>query len=376
MNNFVKKVPLIAVCIGLGTPGLSFARDVDDIVNDWWKSTSYLGANGGSSFDMLSDDIPSFFDAHVYKVLVRHGSRIDAIKFNWDYKGESKTTSSEYYGGSGGSQSSFTLDDNEYIRKIKICDNGEHDRVGYIKFWTNFGNYYDFGDTQNTCRTWSYSDQHIIGLWGREGDEIDKAGIVVAPRVNLDVTDIEINEDTYSTLTTSTTASSTQVLFNDTSTSQSTSVSVAYTDKTEFTNTYSETSGISSTYGIEVGVSTDWFDLFDVSTKLSTSVTSEESLTIGESITESSWSTTTITVNATVPANAIVVAEAIVYYTEEEVDYTMTVENTYTDEEFNVEGTFTGINTNVYGSWSQIGTIENGVIDIYEAFEDEYGYYE
>jgi hypothetical protein len=368
----------VVACVGFAAANLSFARDVDDIVDDWWTSTAYRGGTGGSGFDMY-DDLPDYFDTHVYKVQVRHGERIDAIKFYWDYKGGTKTTSSEYYGGGGGSQSSFSLSDDEFIRKIEICSSDsdwDEGRVGYIKFWTTDGNKYSYGDTAKNCNTWSYTNKHIVGLWGREGDEIDRLGIIGAPIVNLEVTGIDIDDNSYDTATTSTTYSSSQVLFNDTSTSQSTTVSVEYKDITSFANSYSETSGISEEYGVEAEVSSDYFDLVDVSTTLSYSVTQQDTLTVGETITESEWVTSTSSISVTVPANSIVVAEAVAYYGDEDVDYTMTVENTYTGEEFDVEGTFSGTSTTVWASWSEIGSISDGEIDIYDAYEEEYGSYE
>lgn len=365
----------------LGAADIALARDVTDIVDDWWKSTAYRGGSGGDTFRMWSNgDIPEYFDTHVYKVRVRHGERIDGFQFLYDYNGASQTKSSNTFGGSGGSWSSFTLDDDEYIKKVKACTTSstwDEGRIGYLKFWTSDGDTYAYGDTASNCKTWGgYHKQHILGFWGRDGDEIDRLGIYVGPRVDLEVTDIDLDTTSYATATNATTFSSSQVLFNDSSSSQSTSIAVSYTDKSEFSNTYSETSGITTTSGVEVGVSSDWFGLATVSATLSSSVSSEESLTVGETVTESSTTTTKITVNATVPAYTVMIAEAIAYYTNEEVDYTMTVENTYTGEEFDVEGTFSGVSTSVYGSWTEIGTIENGVIDIYDAFEDEYGHYE
>ena len=92
-----------------------------------------------------------------------------------------------------------------------------------------------------------YSSQ-IIGLWERSGNEIDRAGIILAPLVNFQITDIDIDTGSYESFNTaSTTFTSSQVLFNDTSTSQTSQIGVAYTEESSFSNTYSETSGITET---------------------------------------------------------------------------------------------------------------------------------
>lgn len=165
-------------------------------------------------------------------------------------------------------------------------------------------------------------------------------------------------------------------MFNDTSTSQTSQIGVAYTEESSFSNTYSETSGITETTGVTVSTKADFFSLAEVSSTLSASVSAQESLTVGETVSSSSTTSTTVKIDVNIPAYSIVVAEVVAYYGDEQVDYTMTVENTYDGEEFEVKGTFAAETTQVYGSWTEIGTIEKGVIDIYDAFEYEYGHYE
>ena len=128
--------------------------------------------------------------------------------------------------------------------------------------------------------------------------------------------------------------------------------------------------------GVTVSTKADFFSLAEVSSTLSASVSAQESLTVGETVSSSSTTSTTVKIDVNIPAYSIVVAEAVAYYGDEQVDYTMTVENTYDGEEFEVKGTFAAETTQVYGSWTEIGTIEKGVIDIYDASEYEYGHYE
>lgn len=377
MKTINKSVPIFALCCVMSTQVI--ARDITDLVNDREWSSSYRGGTGGSSFDM-KNKIPNSFDAHVSKVTVRHGERVDAIKFEWDYDSGAKSASSESYGGSGGNVSSFRLSDDEYIVKVKVWgtdSDWNEGRVGRISFTTSDGDIYDYGGTSKNLQQWgTFSASQIIGLWGREGNEVDRAGIIVAPLVDLQITNIDIDADSYASSTRASTFTSSQVLFNDTSADQSTQVSVAYTESSGFSNSYSETSGITETLGVSVSTKGGLFGLAEVSSSLSASVAAQQSLTVGETVSTTSTTSTSININANVAAHRIVVAEAVAYYGTDEVDYTMTIENVYDNETFDVKGTFTGESTKVYGSWTEIGTIEKGVIDIYEAFEDEYGYYE
>lgn len=377
MNKIYQRLSVIALCCGLLSP--SYARDVTDIVDDRQWSSQYRGGTGGSNFNM-KNDLPNYFDTRVTKVAVRHGSRIDAVKFYWDYNSDNSATSSDFYGGSGGNLSSFSLSDDEHIVKIKIWgtdSDSDEGRVGRISFTTSDGDVYDYGSTAKNLKQWgAFSASQIIGLWGREGSEIDRAGIIIAPLVNLMVTDIELDNNSYKSTSNSSTFVSSQILYNDTSVAQSTQVSVVYTEASSFENSYSETAGITKTMGVEVETSGDLFGLAKVSTTISGSVSGQESLTIGESVSTSSSTSTWVKVDANVAAHTIVVAEAVAYYDTDEIDYTMTVENTYDGEEFEVKGTFTGEGTQVFGSWTEIGTINQGVIDVYSAFEDEYGYLE
>jgi len=370
----------VLVVIGLMLMTQSvFARDVTALVNDREVSSDYRGGNGGSSFSM-KNEIPKYFDARVKKVRVRHNHRIDAVQFEWEYQNGTKTKKSSYYGGTGGKESSFTLSDGEFINKIKIWgtdSKASSGRVGRIAFTTSKGKVYDYGDTANNLQQLGkYSNKQIIGLWGKDGTEINRAGIITAPVVDLQVVDIELREKTYKTSQTATTFTSSQVLFNDSGSSQSTQVSVAYTEETSFSNSYNDTAGITKTNDVSVSTKANVFGIGEISSSIAAGVASQKSLTVGKSNSSSKKTTTTIKVDANAAARSVVVAEAVVYYGEEDVDYIMTVKNKFGGERFYVLGTFSGTNTTVFGSWTKIGTIKNGVIKIYKAFKNEYGYYE
>lgn len=375
----VYKMLLLIIGFGLISQTAFAARDVTDLVNDREVSSATRGGSGGGSFNM-KNEIPKYFDARVTKVKVRHNTRINAVQFTWEYKNGTKTKKSTYYGGTGGTESSFTLSDGEYINKIKIWgteSNSSKGRVGRISFTTSKGKVYDYGETADSLQQWGkYSASQIIGLWGREGTEIDRAGIITAPLVDLQVVDISLRDKTYESSQTATTFTSSQVLFNDSSSSQSTQVSVAYTEETSFSNNYSDTAGITKTNDVTVSTKANVFGIGEISASIAAGVASQKSLTIGKSNSSSTKTTTTIKVDANAAPRSIVVAEAVVYYGEEDVDYIMTVKNKFGGERFFVLGTFSGTNTTVYGSWTKIGTIRNGVVNIYKAFENEYGYYE
>ena len=370
----------LLVVVGLMLMSQSvFARNVTDLVNDRELSSAYRGGTGGTYFTMKSE-IPQYFDARVTKVRIRHNSRIDAVQFELEYNNGTQTKKSSYYGGTGGTESSFTLSDGEFINKIKIWgtdSSASSGRVGRISFTTSKGNVYDYGQTANNLQQLGkYTNQQIIGFWGRWGTEIDRAGIITAPVVDLQVLDVELRDNTYETSQTATTFTSSQVLFNDSDSAQSTQVSVAYAEESSFSNTYSDTAGITKTNDVTIATKANVFGIAEVSSSIAAGVASQESLTVGESNSSSTKTTTTIKVDANVAARSVVVAEAVVYYGEEDVEYIMTVENQFGGERFFVLGTFSGTHTTVFGSWTKIGTINNGVVSIYSAFDNEYGYYE
>jgi len=370
----------VLVVIGLVLMTQSvFARDVTDLVKDREVVSATRGGTGGGSFSMINE-IPKYFDARVKKVRIRHQTRINAVQFEWEYNNGSKTKKSTYWGGTGGKESSFTLSDGEFINKIKMWgteSNGSKGRVGRIEFTTSKGKVYDYGETSgNLQQLGKYKNDQIIGLWGREGTEIDRTGIITAPVVDLQVLSVDLREKTYETSQTATTFTSSQVLFNDSSSSQSTQVSVAYAEETSFSNTYTDTAGITKSNDVTVSTKANVFGIAEISSSIAAGVASQKSLTVGKANSSSKKTTTTIKVDANVAARSVVVAEAVVYYGEEDVDYIMTVKNKFGGERFFVLGKFSGTHTTVFGSWTKIGTIKNGVIKIYNAFKNEYGYYE
>lgn len=154
MSVIKKCTPIIALCCVISSPVI--ARDITDLVDDRQWSSAYRGGSGGDSFDM-KNDLPNYFDTRVTSVKVRHDSRIDAVQFYWDYDNGSKSASSTYYGGSGGSESSFSLSDDEYIAKVKIWgtdSDWDEGHVGRISFTTSDGDIYDYGGSSENLHEW------------------------------------------------------------------------------------------------------------------------------------------------------------------------------------------------------------------------------
>ena len=106
----VYKMLLLIIGFGLISQSAFAARDVTDLVNDREVSSVTRGGSGGGSFNM-KNEIPKYFDARVTKVKVRHNTRINAVQFTWEYQNGTKTKKSTYYGGTGGTESSFTPSD-------------------------------------------------------------------------------------------------------------------------------------------------------------------------------------------------------------------------------------------------------------------------
>lgn len=73
-------------------------------------ATDYLGGNGGTEFrDNIPDEDAAEFRWYLWKVVVRSGSKIDAIKGILKNRDTGSKVNLGWHGGSGGSKSSFKI---------------------------------------------------------------------------------------------------------------------------------------------------------------------------------------------------------------------------------------------------------------------------
>jgi hypothetical protein len=131
-----------------------------------YKQSSVYGGDGGSPF---TDDLTQV--CRLAGMVVRHGSRIDAITSIWELPDGSQVTGTRH-GGTGGSESSFTLEKDEYINRIELRSGSE---VDSLTFFTDTGNKFGpFGGSGGGDHT--IVGGPINGFFGRSGSRLDAIG--------------------------------------------------------------------------------------------------------------------------------------------------------------------------------------------------------
>jgi endonuclease/exonuclease/phosphatase family metal-dependent hydrolase len=115
----------------------------------------------------------------VGEVSIRAGERIDKVEI---------TLSNGYvfsHGGNGGEERSLTLSSGEYLTSLDICSGKQNNRTRIFraKFTTSDGRTLSGGTGTSNCTVYTApSGWQIVGFHGRSGDEVDKLGVVYAPR--------------------------------------------------------------------------------------------------------------------------------------------------------------------------------------------------
>jgi endonuclease/exonuclease/phosphatase family metal-dependent hydrolase len=111
-------------------------------------------------------------------VNIRAGSRVDRIDL---------TLSNGFvlsHGGNGGTDHVLNLNSGEYLTSLQLCS-GQKDgrtRIFYSRFTTSQNRSVAAGSTTGSCQTFNApAGWQIVGLHGRAGEELDKAGVVYAP---------------------------------------------------------------------------------------------------------------------------------------------------------------------------------------------------
>lgn len=148
----------------------SYATAADLMLSDEW------GGPHGDSFD----DTSLLPENPVVRTLkIRSGSRLDGIE---------TTLSNGYvyaHGGRGGTQSSLSLAEGEYIASLKVCSgqyNGQT-RLFRAALSTNWGRSLAGGSPTSSCATYTApAGFQVVAFHGRSGDEIDKLGVVYVRR--------------------------------------------------------------------------------------------------------------------------------------------------------------------------------------------------
>lgn len=102
------------------------------------KNSPWVGAAGGNDGIFVNNFT---IEGAICGIDIRHGSRIDALRFK-DCKSDGSHIYSPWQGGSGGSQSTFSLQENEYIKSINgsLINRNNEVVLSSIYFVTNMRN--------------------------------------------------------------------------------------------------------------------------------------------------------------------------------------------------------------------------------------------
>ncbi|MEV7889803.1 jacalin-like lectin [Streptomyces sp. NPDC002817] len=150
--------------------GFSWSR------NSAFQLSDQFGGPHGDYYNDI-DSVPA--GARATTIALRAGSRVDQVSLTLA-NGTTLT-----HGGTGGTASSLTLGNGEYVTTAYLCQaqKDDHTRIFYAKFTTNLGNTLAGGTTTSDCVTRTApSGWQIAGFHGRTGDEVDKVGFIYTQR--------------------------------------------------------------------------------------------------------------------------------------------------------------------------------------------------
>jgi hypothetical protein len=137
------------------------------------EHTASYGGDGGSEF---IDDLTDF--SRLRKIVIRHGSWIDAIQGIWSVEGVE--ISGPQHGGNGGGPSTIQLQEDELIVAIK---GRAGTYVDSLTFVTNHGRTFGpYGGNGGNPFPDITAPEGILGFYGRAGSYLDKVGFVLAKR--------------------------------------------------------------------------------------------------------------------------------------------------------------------------------------------------
>lgn len=377
---------MVASSMCILTP--SFAASVNDYLKT--AKVARCGLDSGTNFD-FKPSLQSVPGNKIMTITVGYNTLpipfislgyITGVKLDYLY-GDSVST-----GAFNQETKQIDLDFNEYVSSVKLWKGSDvadelENRVVKLQFTIDNDEQITIGNShQNTKSSCWWASEHVSDrmlytLHGyTENGILSSLGSYIYNPLELIWQSTEFHVERMTETSPQTTFFSETAGINYSSVGQSITTQVSVEESDSFSNSWSETSGISSTMGITVSASASYAGLAEVSTELSASVTQEESYTVGEEFSESSTSSQSQSVTMNVPAKTIMVAKTTVYYKNGVLPYTMTFKNTWDDNTFEQEGYLENSYVQQsFTSWLEIGYINDAgdaiVYDQYKAdFED------
>jgi hypothetical protein len=134
-------------------------------------------AFGGSHGVAFSDINSIQFGQVASSITIRSGERVDAVSLQIDSPAELTLT----HGGSGGTDKTLTLTDDEYITTMEIhwAKKALSTRIFYLSFGTSAGNSISGGTmTDNNSTVNAPEGFHLSGFFGRAEGAVDQLGAI------------------------------------------------------------------------------------------------------------------------------------------------------------------------------------------------------
>ena len=144
------------------------------------KSDSYGGSGGGAWDDDIRNYSPPIVG--VRSITIRHGNQVDSLQVTY-LLADGSTYTAPKHGGTGGSQSSFTLAQDEMI--IRVEGKTNNTLVDQLTFVTrnSSGNITEYGPYGKTGQKDFSVEGYVVGFFGRSGNLLDGLGFYYLPPV-------------------------------------------------------------------------------------------------------------------------------------------------------------------------------------------------
>ena len=275
--------------------------------------SSAHGGTGGNDFDDLH--AAGTVLGKIKAITVRHGDQVDSIAAIYDgYTGKTA------HGGGGGSEDTFTLDDDEWLTEIRGRSGSQLDQV---QFFTSSGRasqvYGGFGGNPFIER----KDNSIIkALFGRSGSLVDQLGVYFddAKPTSIEVTSVHYDTGALNIVQQPPLGVLNQLYVNNSSVPEQSSETKSYQATDTSTTEISETSEVSVQMSFETNfpvANTTWTLGFKQGVGYKTGSTHQEQNTLQ------------VQFQTTVPPHSAMKGTCVIQQGSYDIPYTATANVTY-----------------------------------------------